>query len=66
MFTSKNISLEDFERKMAEEGWQKKVVISASSWEYFYYTYVKTGKMEYSHKFHTDAPDVFWVRSVGS
>jgi hypothetical protein len=65
MITRRDMSLEDFEKKMSADGWQKRIVKSNSSWQYFYRKYVRTGKMEYSGLFHCDAPEVFWVKSIG-
>ena len=56
------MSVEDFERKMVADGWQKRTMKSSGSWKYFYRRYVKSGEMEYSGKFHCDAPEVFWVK----
>jgi endonuclease YncB( thermonuclease family) len=64
LLTKKDISLGDFEKKMVADGWQKRTMKSNSSWQYFYRKYVRTGKMEYSGLFHSDAPEVFWVKSI--
>lgn len=62
MLTSKEMSLEGFEKKMAANGWIKKIVKTRGSWRYFYYNYAKPGKVIISHLFHCDAPDVFWFK----